>query len=322
MSIAYPTVRQMLAMSDAELAGVDPVVMNLVIAKGIPALAELDIAHYVSMADEWGADLVQQMRAWEQKEFYPAPQNWKNDIGYFRLGIVCWYVDLVLGVTYKENQRDVKRILYTDPTDLFLNGLMDTGKGTCGNLATLHVVLGRRAGLPVSLACVGSHYICRYDDGKVTHNIEATETGNGGFSSQTDEYILNKHRLPRLAQSCGSDLRAVTPHEMLGLFLGLRARHLENTHHKVEAESDYLLARYLFPNNRHLYVAQYQTSVQSSMRLFEPGDQGHPAELARWLQEVLAIAPSIQFATPTTHPKEVHHGSHFDDYFSQITVGG
>jgi hypothetical protein len=77
--------------------------------------------------------------------------------------------------------------------------------------------------LAVSLACVGPHYICRYDDGATVHNIEATETGRGGFSSQTDEYILAKHKLPALAQACGSDLRSVTPREMLGLFLGLRA---------------------------------------------------------------------------------------------------
>lgn len=322
MNVIFPSVGQMAAMSDAELAAVDPVVMNLAVARGIPSLGDLDIAHYVRIADEWGADLVQKMRVWEEKEFYPAPHNWKNDIGYFRLGIVCWYADLVLGVTYKEDQREAKRILYTDPTDLFLNGVMDTGKGTCGNLATLHVVLGRRAGLPVSLACVGSHYLCRYDDGVVTHNIEATETGRGGFSSQTDDYILNKHRLPRLAQTCGSDLRAVTPHEMLGLFLGLRARHLENTHHLVDAERDYLLARYLFPTNRNLYVAQVQTSVQRSMKLFEPGENGHPTELGRWLQQIVAIAPWTCFVERTSPSKEIQNASRLDDYFSQVTIGG
>jgi regulator of sirC expression with transglutaminase-like and TPR domain len=86
--------------------------------------------------------------------------------------LVCWYIDVVLGVAYREDQREAKRILYTDPTDLFINGVMDTARGTCGNMALLHVVLGRRIGLPVSLACVGSHFICR---GAVT--LVATDDG-------------------------------------------------------------------------------------------------------------------------------------------------
>jgi hypothetical protein len=78
---------------------------------------------------------------------------------------------------------------------------------------------------------------------------------------------------------------------MLGLFLGLRARHLENTNRMTDAEPDYLLARYLFPTNRCLYIAQNQTSVQCSMDLFEPHEKGHPMELAHWLQDVVRIAP-------------------------------
>src|SRR5262249_1680248 len=152
-----------------------------------------------------------------ENEFRQTPQNWRNDIDFFRLGLVCWYVDVVLGVAYREDQRSVTRISYTDPTDLFLNGVMDTRRGTCGNLSVLHVVLGRRIGLPVSLACAGTHYICRFDDGTKIINIETTETGNGGFSSQPDDAILKQWKLPPCAQSCGSDLRAVTPHEMLGL---------------------------------------------------------------------------------------------------------
>jgi hypothetical protein len=101
--------------------------------------------------------------------------------------------------------------------------------GTCGNMAALHVALGWRLGWPLSLACAGSHYICRYDDGKKVFNIEATVYGDGGgFSSPPDEHYIQKHKLPKLALDCGSDLRSVTPLKMLALFLGLRARHLEN----------------------------------------------------------------------------------------------
>jgi hypothetical protein len=39
--------RRLLACSDAELAQVDPLLMNLLVAKSIPSLADLDIAPYL-----------------------------------------------------------------------------------------------------------------------------------------------------------------------------------------------------------------------------------------------------------------------------------
>lgn len=44
--------RQLLALSDDELAQVDPLVMNLLVAKGIPSLAHLDIGRYQRIRDE------------------------------------------------------------------------------------------------------------------------------------------------------------------------------------------------------------------------------------------------------------------------------
>jgi hypothetical protein len=223
----------------------------------------------------------------------------------------------VLNIRYREDQRNLTRVLYTDPSDLFLNGVIDTRRGTCGNMATLHVALCWRLGWPVSLACVGSHFICRFDDGEVTHNIEATKNGGGGFHSHPDDYYLKEHQLPHKAITCGSDLRAVSPREMLGLFFGLRARHLENTDRHVEAEPDYLLARYLFPRNRNLYVAQNQTSIQCSMDLLEPGEKGHPAELLTWLQDVVAMAGCKR--TEFLQPKEVTSNERYlDSVFQQL----
>jgi hypothetical protein len=285
-----PNLNAMLGMSDADLASIDPLVMNLTVAQGIPALANLNIAAYVSLINRWSASLSRKMEVHES-EFRKSPQDWNNDVALFRLGVVCWFIDVVLGIVYREDQRYLTRVRYTNPADLFLNGVMDTRQGTCASLAQLHVVLARRMGLPVSLACVGSHFICRYDDGERTINIETTNPGSGGFSSQTDDYILKKHNVPAKAQACGSDLRAVSPREMLGIFLGLRARHLENTHRMLEAEQDYLLARSLFPHSRQLYIAQNQVSVQRSMHRFEPEETGHPTELAKWLQEVVRQRP-------------------------------
>ena len=44
---------QLLAYSDVELAQVDPLVMNLLVAKSTPGLADLDIARYQKLANQW-----------------------------------------------------------------------------------------------------------------------------------------------------------------------------------------------------------------------------------------------------------------------------
>ncbi len=245
------TERRLLGYTNDELKLIDPLVMNLLIAKGIPALANVSIFAYEQKLFVW-ADEIRRGLHDAELNFHADPARWRDDINFFRLGYLCFYVEMKLGIRYREDQRDLKRVFYTDPGDVFLNGVIDTRRGTCGNMAALHVALGWRLGWPVALACVGSHFICRYDDGKKIYNIEATKTGSGGFHSHPDDYYLKEFRLPRKAITCGSDLRALKPMEMLGIFIGLRARHFQDTNHFDLAERDWLQARALFPNNRKL----------------------------------------------------------------------
>jgi len=286
--------RKLLACSDAELARVDPLVMNLLVAKSIPSLADLDIPRYQRQADQWAEDIRRRLPGAE-KVYRRTPQNWKNDVNFFRLGVLCGYLEHEAGIAYNEDQRTATAVYYTDPSDLFLNGVMDTRRGTCGNMAALHVAIGRRLGWPVSLACVRSHFICRYDDGQVTHNIEATQAGYGGFKSDPDAYLIEHYELPPRAISSGSDLRAVNLREMLGIFVGFRGRHMRDTGRWDEAERDYLLARHLFPANRKLYLDATGVAVERSVRLFEPGELGSPQSLADWVNTQYRVPrPSIR----------------------------
>lgn len=305
--------RQMLACSDEELGRVDPLVMNLLVAKSIPSLAGLDLPRYQRQADQW-ADDVRKRLPKAEKVFWQTPCDWKDDINFFRLGVLCGYLEYEVGIAYNEDQRDGGPVFYTDPTDLFLNGVMDTRRGTCGNMATLHIALGWRLGWPVSLACVKSHFICRYDDGRVKHNIEATQAGYGGFKSDPDEYLIQEYGLPPVAISSGSDLRALRPREMLGAFLGLRGRHMRDTGRSQEAEADYLLARWLFPNNRRLYIDLMGQAVPRGAALFEPGEVGSPQSLGEWLADEYGCGPMR--AAP------IHQSTIQDMVFTKILGGG
>ncbi len=275
---------RLLSLSSIEFERFDLVEMNLLVAKSIAELAQLDIPRYQNLADEW-ADAVRKRLGRVEREYWKTPQDWDHSIHLFRLGVLCGYLEHAAGIAYREDQRAVTAIANTDPADLFLNGVMDTRRGTCASMAALHVAIGRRLGWPVSLACVGSHFVCRFDNGNVTHNIEATQAGFGGFKCDPDEYLIRLNRLPPPAIRSGSDLRALSKREMLGVFLGLRGRHMRDTGQFKESESDYLLARYLFPTNRRLYLDAMGMALPRGLEMFEPGELGSPVTLAEEIME-------------------------------------
>jgi hypothetical protein len=167
-----------------------------------------------------------------------------------------------------EEQKDVKEIRYTNPGDLFLHGLIDTKRGTCGNMSALHVAIGRRLDWPVSLASVGSHTVCRFDNGKVAHNLEATDTGRGGFAVANDQEYAKKFGISQLALERGGELKSMTAREMLGYFIALRARHYADIGELGKADIDYSLARSIIPNHRRTYMGGVQMAVGKGNWLF------------------------------------------------------
>jgi len=72
--------------------------------------------------------------------------------------------------------------------------------------------------------------------------------------------------------------------QMLGWLIGLRGRHREGIGLLAAGETDNLLVRTLFPENRRLDMAQIGVSVQLSDRRFHVGEAGHYTGLARWLR--------------------------------------
>lgn len=131
--------------------------------------------------------------------FHSQPNHFKNDLRFFRAGMLSQFLENEIGIQYNPSQRKVREVFYTDPADLFLNGVIDRREGTCGNMAALYVAIAWRFRWPFSLACVGSHILTRFDDGQTTFNIEATQSGFGGFKSDPDEYLIRERMIPAIA---------------------------------------------------------------------------------------------------------------------------
>jgi len=281
----HRTVAQLMALSDAELEKVDLVEMSVAAAKEIPGYEKLDYQHYKQVVDGWSDDVRRWMPAAEVN-FQKSPKEWRNDINFFRLGLLATYLTRERGIRYAEkysqDQKEGKNSKYEDPGALLVHGLIDTLRGTCATMPVLHVAIGRRLGWPVSLASVGPHYVCRYDDGKVHYNIEATYAGPGFVSDSDEDYIKNDH-LPRKAVTTGSDFRSLSAREMLGVFIGARARYYWDTKQYDAADRDYVLARVLYPNHRYGFRESIRATVWRGEQLFEPSETGHPATMAVWL---------------------------------------
>jgi hypothetical protein len=292
------TLWQLLALPDEELEQADVVVLNLAVAKEIPSLAKLQISNYVNVVDDWTAQFRRVLPSMEV-QFRQTPERWRNDIRLFRVGMLQGFLGHEIGLRYIEEQKTATAVSYTNPGDLFLNGLIDTKRGTCGNMAALHVAMARRMGWPVSLACAKTHFLSRFDDGQVIHNIEATSTHPGSFASDSDDYYIQKHKLPRKAITCGSDLRKLTAREMIGAFLSLRGRHYQDTDRMVKADQTFALARAVFPQYRRAYIAGMIPMLTRGQTLFDPDELGHPNSLFRDFAQ--KMAPGVWSSLASTH---------------------
>lgn len=282
------TLWQLLALDDAELEAADLVEMNLSVAREIPSLENLDVAHYCGIVDKW-TDAFRNWLPSAEKKFRDQRAYFKNDIRFFRVGMLASYMGRFLGIRYIESHKKVKEVHYTNPSELFLNGLIDTKLGSCGNMAALHVAMSRRMGWPVSLACAKSHFLSRFDDGKVIHNIEATHVDEtGGFTSDPDDVCMQVQDIPKKAVECGSDLRSLSAREMMGAFLGLSGRHYLDVRDFHRADLSYALSRVLFHRHRRAFAGALIPMLKRGEQLFEPGETGHPNSLFECLGPIFA----------------------------------
>jgi len=317
------TVAQLLALSDEELERVDVLELNIAVAREIPGCEHLDYQRYKRIVDEWTDD-VRRLESVSKDNFSKTPHEWNNDINFFRLGLLATYLTRDRGVRYHEkysaDQKAGKSSKYIEPGALLIHDLIDTLRGTCANMPVLHVIIGRRLGLPVSLASVGPHYVCRYDDGKVHYNIEATYEGPG-FVSDSDQDYVKDIGLPQKAATTGSDFRSLTAREMLGVFVGSRARYYWDTDQREAAYRDYIFSQALYPNHRANFRESVRAIVWQGEQLFEPYETGHPATMAQWLVSTYLRLPQGPPDTTTVHhaPPTARRNSMYDEEINAIT---
>ncbi|HTQ38983.1 MAG TPA: transglutaminase family protein [Pirellulales bacterium] len=215
----WPSVRQLLAMNDAELARQDIAAVDLACAAGLPGAEDLDIPRCLAKLDEWtdlvasGTECSLHRRAKEHsyREFSDAQ---------FRILVMITVLQRNLGVRYNlafsQGKYDA-----SDSNNLMLHGLLTGHGGTCVTMPVLYAAIGRRLGYPIKLALAKEHTFCRWDDQHGERfNIEATSPG---FNSTTDDYYLMWPKsLTSQEIASGRWLVSLSSREELAFFLGER----------------------------------------------------------------------------------------------------
>ncbi len=141
---------------------------------------------------------------------------------------------------------------FNDSSDIFINGLLQEGKGTCSSLPVLMVAMGRRLDYPLYFISCRAHAFVRWDDGIEKYNIEITSPGQG-INSHPDKYYM-KWPYPITEEHIQTReyLRNLTNKEILGVFA--RQRTICFVEHGLyeEAISSCAYASRIFPRNKAL----------------------------------------------------------------------
>ena len=100
----HRSVAQLISLSDTELEKVDIVEMNIAVARELPGLEKLDYTAYRKKVDAW-ADQFRQWLPTTEHAFRENPAKYKNDINFFRIGMLAQFMDKHVGVGYVESQK-------------------------------------------------------------------------------------------------------------------------------------------------------------------------------------------------------------------------
>lgn len=133
----------------------------------------------------------------------------------YRIRALNTYLYKVEGFGYDKADPNAEKL-----QNRYLNGILDTKKGSCVTLPLLYLAIAQRLGYPVYPVSVPQHFFLRYVDTQLKNqNIEAS--GGGGYVPD-DEYI-EVLQVSKKALKNGAYLRTLTYREYLADLLSEEA---------------------------------------------------------------------------------------------------
>jgi len=125
----------------------------------------------------------------------------------YRIRALNTYLYKTIGVKYDLSDPHIER-----QENRYLNGILDTGKGSCVTMPLLYLAIAQRLGYPIYPVKAPDHIFLRYmDPTLVQKNIEAT--GGGGYVS--DEEYAAVLQVSGKSRKAGAYLKTATYREFL-----------------------------------------------------------------------------------------------------------
>ncbi len=249
---------ELIQLSDEEIENFDIARMNLLCAKGLPGSEDLDIEQCIDKLNCW-ANYVRLKESQDYPGiFFRNREYYKNSMAFSKGIYLALIIKQDLKCDYNRTLVDSGALadmdstrFFHDSSDIFINGLLQEGKGTCSSLPVLMVALGRRCNYPLYLVDCRAHAFVRWDDGIEKHNFEITSVG--GVNSHSDEYY-KKWPFP-MTQSFieeESKLMNLNKKQLLGIFSLQRSICLIEHKRYQEVLECYEIVYKIFPKSKNL----------------------------------------------------------------------
>jgi hypothetical protein len=208
------TVQQFLCLSDEELGRQDVAELNLVCARDLPGCENIDVEGCLRTLDSW-AQIVGMETNRLAPRFHAEPSRYENSWSYFRTLVLVTVLQRDLGVRY--NPAKIPDEAVFEPSDVFINGVVEGRGGTCASLPVIWAAIGRRLGYPIKLVSTKKHLFARWDAPRERFNIEASGRGLNCFSD--DYFRTGRYQLTKEQERDSGAIQSKTPRQELAGFL-------------------------------------------------------------------------------------------------------
>lgn len=215
---------RILALSDSELERVPIARINLLVAKEV--FCDLDVDTYTAKLRQ----LAQELKEYNQK--YVDNPNDPDQL--IRALNTYLYFHKNFRYTKLGDANDVVS-LNREPTNLFLNGILDRMMGTCVSMPVIYIALGEEMGYPIKGVNAEDHFFCRWEGNGYVSNIEAT---NGG-EEFTDEFYKKDLGVTDEQLASGAYMKTLSKRELIGNFFFARASFYSATGQAEKAIDDF-----------------------------------------------------------------------------------
>lgn len=219
-----PDWRDLVRMSEPELARVDIAVMNLACAVGLPGSEHYNAAQCLKCLDDWAIGVRQVTEQALESDFCKNAAEYDNSEPLFRMVKLVHTLQRYCRVLYNPAKINAKLDDPFEADDQFIHGAICGPGGTCASLPVVYAAVGRRIGYPVRIVYTYAHVFCRWDDPATGEKVNIEGTRHDGVSDYSDDYYRTFLRpFDAREEAFFGYLRSLTPRGELAEFLGHRS---------------------------------------------------------------------------------------------------